>query len=139
MTLKEHVQQRLDINKRERSRLAAVLKFFDKNNASHITLEKGCVSFYGRFLDIDQPTRQEVEQILKTVRVGKWTKTSGTDGTIHYESATPVIGDLKIRLWQAEPPGTCRLVEEEVVIPAQPERREIRKVLHCEPVAGERP
>jgi hypothetical protein len=100
-------------------------------------LEQATITFCGT-LDFDNPTRADVQNLMRVLGGGKWTKEkSGTDGRLNYETEQPVFGgDVKLRLWAAQPPGTCRMVEKKVVIPAEPakpERIEVRMVLKCEP------
>ena len=82
-------------------------------------------------LDIDRPARETVMNILKAFP-GKWDKeqTQGVEQpSINYQRE--VAPGIVLRLWASPPPPTCKLVEEEVVIPAQPERIEKRMKLVC--------
>jgi hypothetical protein len=100
-------------------------------------LEQATITFCGT-LDFDRPTRADVQNLMRVLGGGKWNKEkSCLDGCLNYETEQPVFGgDVKLRLWAAQPPGTCRMVEKKVVIPAEPakpERIEVRMVLKCEP------
>ncbi len=88
-----------------------------------------------KFIDFDNPTRAQVVDILVAFG-GKWSKALAFDSsTINYEQ--PIDGGLVLRLYHAEPPPSCQLVEEDVVIPAQPERIEKRTRLVCKEAAQE--
>jgi hypothetical protein len=100
-------------------------------------LEKTSLWLASDSIDFDNPTRADVEILMAVLEGGKWKKEpSGIGGRLDYKTEKPVVGELKLRLWAAHPPETCRLVEEKYVVPAvpaQPERTETRMVLKCEP------
>lgn len=129
MTLKEMIAKKINDYERQKSCMMEFAAWLAKRD---IELEAGSVSAWSEeFIDIDHPNRADVERLLALLRIGKWIKEKfGT--TLNYVSEQPLFGSYRIRFWAADPPGTCRLVEEEVVIPAQPEKREKRIVLHCE-------
>lgn len=97
-------------------------------------------NFYGDQPWIVAKDRSDVEKVLTLAPAGKfWAKeASDTHGpSILYKCE--VIPGTTIHLFvqgEALPP-TCVLVEEDVTIPAQPERVERRRVLKCKPAAAE--
>lgn len=121
--------------KARRDNLLNSLQNLDSLRALMLKLPAGiipkCREFMGQ-LDIDNLTREEVVEVLGVMGAGKWTKSVNhqTEGTIDY------IGQVEgktVRLWAAGPPESCRVVEEEEVIP---EQRVIRKRLICTPAAA---
>lgn len=97
-------------------------------------LSEASIQVMPGFIDFNYPTRPDVELLLKHLQAGRWIKEKSGNDKLNYITEHPMVAGLKIRLWTADPPGTCRMVEERVFIPAQPERIEIRQVLHCEPL-----
>ncbi len=89
-------------------------------------------SAYNGGLDIDHLTREEVIIAMRTLSGGKWTKTVNQHEAKALDYTT-VMNGITIRLWAAAPPETCRVVEVEEIIPAQPERRTIVRKLICNP------
>ncbi len=78
--------------------------------------------------------RADVEKVLALAPAGKlWTK-EGSDvhgpAILYKCEVLPGVTVQLFVLGGALPP-TCKLVEEEVTIPAQPERKEIRRVVKC--------
>jgi hypothetical protein len=59
---------------------------------------------------------------MSLLKLGRWERSSSVvDGCIDYTGKTE--DDLIIRLWGAAPPGSCRVVEEEIEVPARIEKR----------------
>ncbi len=86
--------------------------------------------FYPLSIDINQPTREQTLAVIKAIP-GDWEKeASGLEGKIDYLLKKD---EFTIRLWASPPPPSCRLIEEEVEIPAQPARKEKRTRLECAP------
>jgi hypothetical protein len=88
------------------------------------------VSDCGNFLDINWPSHDES---ILTIRHfgGSWKKEyAGT--SINYVAT---VEGVPVRIYAGEPPPNCKIVEEEVVIPARteiiPERVEKRSRLVC--------
>jgi hypothetical protein len=80
--------------------------------------------------DIDYLNRDAVLEVLRKMG-GTWDKTPADYGAkMNYVRREKFHGRT-VKLCAAEPPPTCRVVEEEVVIPAQPEQRVMRKKLVC--------
>lgn len=86
-------------------------------------------SITGDFLDLDHLTREEVSEAMHLLSAGKWKREpSSIDGHIDY-SAT--INGVNVRLYAAAPPNSCRMIEVEEIIPAQPEQIVKRRKLVC--------
>lgn len=89
------------------------------------------VSVCNEHIDFDNPTRTQAVKLMTHLKMGKWRKEVGySAGKINYIHDGLAPG-IKLRMFGAEPPASCRLVEEEVVIPAQPARTEKRMKLVC--------
>jgi hypothetical protein len=92
------------------------------------TLDLPAYVHCGQQIDFDSLTHPDIIRVLQAMG-GKWDKSlSGCDGAIDY---TQEINGVKIRLWAGEAPPNCRIIEIEETIPAQPERKEIRRKLQC--------
>lgn len=80
-------------------------------------------------IDFDRLTHPDVVRVLQAVG-GKWDKsiTASCSEAIDY---TQKVNGITIRLWAGEPPPNCKIVEEQVEIPAQPARIELKRVLRC--------
>lgn len=89
------------------------------------------LTVFAEFVDFDNLNRAQVVALITHLKSGKWNKSpSGTPGKIDYVNETFLPG-AKLRIWSAEPPASCKLVEEEVEIPAVPARIEKRMKLVC--------
>lgn len=75
-----------------------------------------CHVYMGQ-LDIDTLTREESLQVIGALHAGKWSKTVNSSMTEKMDYETTING-VKVRLWAAGPPDSCRIVEVEEVIPA---------------------
>ena len=86
---------------------------------------KCCI--YNDYLDFNQLSRQESLTVMKTLNAGKWAKSAnGWDtATIDY---TAEIDGMKVRLWAAAPPDSCRVIEVEEEVPAT---KIVRRKLIC--------
>lgn len=81
-------------------------------------------------IDFDFPGRAETVELITFLKAGKWDKTlSSTEGKIDYINKHLI--SMKLRIYAAEPPGSCKIIETEVEIPAQPARKVMRKTLQC--------
>lgn len=87
-------------------------------------------------VDFDFLSHADVVRVMQAFPAGKWNKelAGASEGKIHYEA---VYCGIPIRCYAGEPPPHCQVVDEEVIIPAQPERKEIRKKLVCKPETEE--
>jgi hypothetical protein len=71
---------------------------------------------YKRFsLDFDRPSREATVLLIKKLVAGKWDKELCGDTAINYTNDTAY--DFTLRIFQATPPDTCRIVTEEVEVP----------------------
>ena len=82
------------------------------------------------YIDFDCLKREQVVEIFKRIG-GTWNKevAFAREDKINY--LQPLDNGITLRLYHAEPPDSCKLIEEDVVIPAQPERVEKRTRLVC--------
>lgn len=77
-------------------------------------------------LDFDGLSHAEVVKVIRAFG-GKWSKTPSDNATVDYLAT---VDGFTIRCWQGKPPPNCKIVEEDVLIPAQPERMgKIRKLV----------
>jgi hypothetical protein len=108
------------------TRIDFVVANWDRLIAADV--EPANINPYCESVDIDRPTREQVMSVIQAFP-GKWEKSPGYGEvpTIDYT----LSGCPSIRLWHAPPPPTCKIVEEDVEIPAQPARVEKRKRLVC--------
>ena len=131
MTLKTKIDERISFLNLQIAQLNALKELI----ASDFTVETASVSGTGFcYIDIDFPSRADVVNILKVLHVGKWekSKVSNESEKLNYISP-PIIGDVAVRLWAAQPPGSCRIVEETVEVPETvvPAHTKIVKRLVC--------
>jgi len=87
-----------------------------------------CREYDGQ-LDIDTLTREEVVTALSSLGAGRWSKSVNTayDAALDYHGE---VNGIKVRLWAAGAPESCRVVEVEETIP---EQKVIRRKLVCTP------
>ena len=86
---------------------------------------KCCI--YNQYLDFNSLSREQSLAIIRTLNAGKWTKTVNdySPDTIDYNTE---INGVKVRLWSAAPPDSCRIIETEEEIPAT---KIVRRKLVC--------
>lgn len=71
--------------------------------------------------------REDVKTILSTLSAGRWEKQVNT--TFHDKiNYTATIDGITIQLFAASPPESCRIIEEEVEVPAT---KAIKRTLVC--------
>ena len=82
---------------------------------------------YNEYLDFNQLSREEAITVIGMLKAGKWTKSVNaySPETIDYNTE---IDGVKVRLWAAAPPGSCRVVEVEEELPAT---KIVRRKLIC--------
>jgi hypothetical protein len=85
------------------------------------------ISPYGGSMWVSVYNREDLQFFLQIAP--QWSKKNETD-CIAYEAEVHGVA-FKIRAYEAALPATCVTIEEEVIIPAQPERKEMRKVVKC--------
>lgn len=82
-----------------------------------------------KLLDMDCLTHPQIVTLIGRLSAGKWIK-SPKWGKIDYTNDA-VIPGFTVRFWSGEPPPSCKLVEEEVVVPTVPAHKEKRVRLVC--------
>jgi hypothetical protein len=90
-------------------------------------------SIYCGILDFDRLTREQSLRVISTLAAGRWKKSvnDSLPETIDYETQ---IDGLRVRLWSAGPPDSCRVIEVEEIVP---ETKIIRRKLVCSDVDRE--
>ena len=79
-------------------------------------------------IDFDCLPHTQVIGVIKALG-GTWKKTVNQDGIrVDYQAT---IDGQEVRLWAGEPPPSCKIVEVETTIPAQPEKKVITRKLVC--------
>lgn len=78
--------------------------------------------------DYNDLSHENILKVMAVFSAGKWTKEPIGFAKINY--ITEVDG-VVVRCWMGEPPPSCKLVEYEETIPAQPERIEKRFKMVC--------
>lgn len=121
------------VTSREREKLTLMLAQMDTIESILMKLpasvvDKACI--IGGQLDFDHLTREEVLQTIAALDAGRWEKSKNISEELALDYKSEVDG-VTVRLWAAAPPGTCRVVEEEVEIPATPARTIIQRKLVC--------
>lgn len=83
----------------------------------------------GTDIDFDNLKREQVLKVIEVLRVGKWEKSPNYSGkALDY---TNVQDGFNVRLWGAQPPNSCQLIEEEVELPPEPARKVKKFKLVC--------
>jgi len=135
MNILDKIKAKIALNNLENQALSGLLATIREGG---FELETATLSVCGNTIDFDNPSRLDVEKLLIHLKGGKWDKQPGcAEAKVNYETREEFLPGFKVRLWSAPPPRTCRIVEEEIEVPAQPARKEIRKRLVCsEPLAA---
>lgn len=114
-------QQRINFLRKHRNFLNELLE------SSNLCLD----TWSHKGFDFNWPKRDQVNAILLHFG-GKWTKTYEDNKELHY---TQEIDGLRIRLYCAELPPSCKIVEERIEHPAEtvtvPARTEVRRKIVC--------
>ena len=87
---------------------------------------------YGDYstIDFDYPGRNQVIDLITHMKAGKWDKeVSASEGRMDYKNKTLI--SMPLRIYAAEPPPSCKIVEVPVEIPATPARTVMRKTIVC--------
>lgn len=81
-------------------------------------------------IDFDHLPHAQVIEVVRALG-GKWKKSAGnTAGKVNYETT---VDGVQVRCYEGEPPPSCKLVEVEEVIPAQPARTVKKFKMVCKP------
>jgi hypothetical protein len=84
-------------------------------------------SFWNGQCDFDNLTHDKVLLVMQTFAAGHWDKT--LEGVrVNYET---IIDGMIVCCWHGEPPPSCKIVEERVLVPLVPERWETVRKLVC--------
>ncbi len=121
----ESLQTQIDTSKENLRDLERIRSFVVRQP---ITEELPAAYLFGDTLDFDNLSHGDIIKVIKAFP-GRWLKEPAVESAKINYSVT--IDGIKIRCYSGEPPANCKIVEEQVVIPAQPERTEIRKRLVC--------
>ena len=126
MNLKEQIERvdarMVSLQKQRDALLLLEQKLADYPDHLHVSLPDD-------YIDFDGLKRSDVVKLLTHLRTGKWNKTPVGD-RVNYTNETFLPG-VKLRIYAAEPPSGCKIVYEDVVIPAQPARVEKRPKMVC--------
>jgi hypothetical protein len=127
MTLIDTVKDKITTVQQELENALKIKSFLESLPSTILeTLPNGYM--YGDGIDFDNLSHNKVIEVVRLLG-GRWDKTpSVNDARINY-SAT--INGIKFRCYSGEPPPNCKIVEEQVVVPATPERTVTRKRLVC--------
>lgn len=122
-------QEMEDRHKQERDGLFRMINVFARVPES---LAKKCNVQNCAWLDFDNLSREEAVEIMLVLNAGTWTKqlNYSSEALIDYEA---VVDGVRVRLWAAAPPDSCRVIEVEEVIPAT---TMIRRKLVCSEKEG---
>lgn len=90
------------------------------------------VTLFANKIDFDYLKHSDIMRVIKHIP-GEWIKSPALDPTKIDYILDMVELDLQVRCWAGEPPPSCKIVEEEVIVPEQviPARVEIRRKLVC--------
>jgi hypothetical protein len=94
------------------------------NLPEHIA-EKCCI--YNEYLDFNQLSREQALTVIGMLKAGEWTKSVNACMPELIDYNTEING-IKVRLWAAAPPDSCRVVEVEEEVPAT---KIVRRKLIC--------
>lgn len=112
------------------------LRFFQAQYLD-LELDKATVSYYGGYIDFNTPSRNDVRAILSRIKGGKWSKCKNSnESSLNYISEREIVPGVKFRIWGAEPPPSCKLVEEDVLVEAVPAHIEKRFRMVCDYAAA---
>lgn len=105
----------------QRGFIAALLVDIELDDTTEVNSWGGATYFY-------VTNRDDLMKLMTLAP--RWEKTTATS-RILYRAIIPYGGPVHIYVSEGALPDTCKLVEEEVVIPATPERVEKRMVVKC--------
>lgn len=124
----EKIKERITEFKKDIEALANLKVVVATHAAKFDSLPRSTVykDVFGRFIfDFDNLGHAQVMELLKTFP-GRWKKElSAVSTKIDYSTT---FDGAEIRAWAGEPPPSCKIIEEEVEVPA---RKEMRRRLVC--------
>lgn len=104
--------------------------FFKNEIAAFELLESDTeLSIGDKEISLSYPERQSLMHFLQAFG-GNWSKELNTWDKTKMDYIQK-IGDFTLKVVAVLPPPSCQIVEEDVLVPAQPERMEKRKVIKC--------
>lgn len=111
---------------RHAAELAMLYRMAEIINSLPVIIAEKC-SIFSDYLDFNGLTREETLAVISSLKAGKWVKTANNafPETIDYNTE---IDGMKVRLWAAAPPDSCRIVEFEEEVPAT---KIVRRKLIC--------
>ena len=119
MKLLEFVTRQRTIEEENHADVMAFIAKLEALAEKYPELSAERFSLCGEELDIDDPPREEVVGVMETLKAGTWEKEYSGE----YLSYRATVDGVRIRLWNAALPPSCRLVEVEVEVPAHVETR----------------
>ena len=84
-----------------------------------VAISCGCMMIYGL------NKREKVEEVLRCLSAGHWLKRLTEDTRITYSA---IIDGVTVELYGVPPPDSCKIIAEEVFVPAH---NETRRTLIC--------
>jgi len=147
MNIRDEIAQEIDYRKQTLRRARAMLEWFEKYHPS--ILERTSYESMGHpsyttlfstsvmsgILSFNVTDREQLQDLM--VLAPRWEKSEGYGGTINYKAyiTDDLFGNdsLLVQITAADGalPPTCKVVEKEEVVPAQPERIVKKKVVVC--------
>ena len=132
-TLRNNLAQRIDFFKEEQNKYYILMGALDR--FPQLESFADCISFHydGNSLDFDWLSHERSIEVIKALG-GKWNKqlNPGDASTIDY---TTEIDGVKFRIYGGQPPPSCKVIEEVVVVPSHytPETTKVVRRLQCVP------
>lgn len=129
-TVEDYIVQILESHRRETERVTRLVMWMRSHKEQIEKIGMTPVP-YLNYVDFNNPDRAQVLEIIKAFP-GTWTKSQNKTGdrpAMDYERQDE--SGLMLRIWAGALPPTCRVIEEEVEVPAQ---RVKRTRIECKPV-----
>lgn len=96
-----------------------------------------CISASLNYLWLEVTTAEDKAEAMKLAPKGKfWKKQSGYNGALEYNVEIDNY-TITVSVRDGALPPTCEVVEEEVEVPAQPARKQTKKVVRCKQAPAE--
>lgn len=132
-TVEDHINEILGALRVETERVTRVVEWMRSHKEQIERIGITPVSWFN-YVDFNRPDRAQVLEIIKAFP-GTWAKTQNNTGdspAMDYERQDE--SGLMLRIWAGALPPTCRVIEEEVEVPAQ---RVKRTRIECKPTEVE--
>lgn len=101
-------------------RCGAIIRLLPESSLPGVCLSCGDLMLYNL-------TREHALEVMQSLSAGRWEKRICPGHTTRVDY-TATIDGITVRIYGAEAPPTCRIVEEEVDVPAH---KEIKRTLVC--------